>query len=96
MDLLRATIFFRPKIISKVAIMKTKSATTAFFSCPPFLLLALSFSPFSFVFFTEILELISGLKNLPFDAFSLKRRKILLGSVGFQKIAYICIPFNIE
>jgi len=32
----------------KVAIIKTKSATIAFFSSPPFLLLALSFSPFLF------------------------------------------------
>ena len=39
--------FFRPKIISKVAITKTKSAT-AFFSSPPFLLLALSFGSFPF------------------------------------------------
>ena len=31
-----------------VAIRKTKSATIAFFSSPPFFLLALSFSPFLF------------------------------------------------
>ena len=31
---------------SKVAIIKTKSVTIAFFSSPPFPLLALSFSPF--------------------------------------------------
>ena len=37
----RSTVFF-----SKVAIMKTKIATIAFFSSPPFFLLALSFSPF--------------------------------------------------
>ena len=41
--------FFGPKTISKVAIIKTKSATIAFFSSPPFLLLALSFSPFLFL-----------------------------------------------
>jgi len=35
--------------ISKVAIMKTKSATIAFFSSPPFLLLNLSLSPFLFL-----------------------------------------------
>ena len=40
--------FFRPKTISKVATIKTKSATIACFSSPPFLLLALSFSPFLF------------------------------------------------
>ena len=33
----------------KVAIKKSKSATIAFFSSPPFLLLALSFSPFLFL-----------------------------------------------
>ena len=43
--------FFRPKTISKVAIIKTKSATITFS------LLLLSFS---------------ALRNLPFDAFSLK------------------------
>ena len=42
----RPTVFFRAKTISKVAIMKTKSATMAFFSSTPFFLLALSFSPF--------------------------------------------------
>ena len=35
--------------VSKVAIIKTKSATIAFFSSPPFLLLTLSFSPFLFL-----------------------------------------------
>ena len=39
MDLLRRT----------VAILKTKSATIALFSSPPFFLLALSFSPFLFL-----------------------------------------------
>ena len=43
MDLLRRRVFFRPKTISKVAIIKTKSATIAFL-----LLLALSFSHFLF------------------------------------------------
>ena len=38
--------FYRPKAISKLAIIKAKSATIAFFSSPPFLLLALAFSPF--------------------------------------------------
>ena len=40
--------FLRQKL-SKVAIIKTESATIAFFSSPPFLLLALSFSPFLFL-----------------------------------------------
>ena len=45
MDLLRPTVFLRPKTISKIAIIKTKSEAIAFF----LLLLALSFSPFLFV-----------------------------------------------
>ena len=39
----------RPKPFSKVAIIKTKSVTIAFFSSPPFLHLALSLSPFLFL-----------------------------------------------
>ena len=71
MDHLRPTVFSAKN--SKVDIIKTEIATIAFFSSPPFPLLApQSFSPvlwFSFV--TAILErLISGLRNLPFDAFS--------------------------
>ena len=38
---------------SKVAIIKTKSATIAFFSSPPFFLLALSFSLFFFLRYCE-------------------------------------------
>ena len=54
--------FFRPKTISKVAIIKTKSPLNhRFFSPPPFLLL-------SFFFVAMFLELL-GLRNLPFDAF---------------------------
>ena len=45
--------FFRPKSTAKVAIIKTKSAAIAFFSSPPFLLLALSFSPFLFLFYCD-------------------------------------------
>ena len=43
-----SNIFFfsGQKQISKLFIIKTKRATIAFFSFPPFLLLALSFSPF--------------------------------------------------
>ena len=52
--------FFRPKTIFKVAIIKTKSATTAFFFPPPFLHLTLSFS-----FVAMILELL-GLKKRVF------------------------------
>ena len=49
MDLLRGTVFFGQKSNSKVAVIKTKSATTAFFSSPPLFLLALSFSSFIFL-----------------------------------------------
>ena len=68
MDLLRPTDFFLPKVV----IIITKSATIAFFSSPPFLLLALSLSPFlAFSFVTVILELLGLKKPVPFDAFSL-------------------------
>ena len=59
--------FFRPKTISKVAIIKPRvQRLLFFFSSPPFLLLALSFIPFSFV--TVILELL-GLKKRAFWCF---------------------------
>ena len=45
MDLSASNSYFRAKTISKVAIIKTKSATIAFFSLPPFLFLTLSFFP---------------------------------------------------
>ena len=44
MDLLRPTVFFS----AKVAITNSKSVAIAFFSFPPFFLLALSFSPFRY------------------------------------------------
>ena len=53
--------FFFSAEISKVAIIKTKSATIAFFSSPPFLLLPLSFSPFLFLCYV-ILEIL-GVKK---------------------------------
>ena len=40
---------FRPNTISRVAIIKTTSTKIVFLSSPPFLLLALSFSPFLFL-----------------------------------------------
>ena len=66
MDLLSPTVFFGQKLLFKVAIMKTKSATIAFFS-----LLRLSFSSLflfllSFSFVTVILELF-GLKKPSFS-----------------------------
>ena len=61
MDLLRSNSIFRPKTISQVAIMKTKSAAIAFslllLSIPSLFLSLLSFSSV-----TVILELL-GLKN---------------------------------
>ena len=47
MDLLRSIA------ISKLAIIKTKSATIACFSSPPFFLLALAFSPFLFLRYSD-------------------------------------------
>ena len=86
MDIFRPTVFFRPKTISKVVIIKTESATIAFFSSPPFLLVALFLISFCFV--TVILELL-GLRNRPFDAFSLKWLQILLG--WFSKKSVRCL-----
>ena len=57
----RVQQFFFSAEISKVAIIKTKSATIAFFSSPPFLLLPLSFSPFLFLCYV-ILEIL-GVKK---------------------------------
>ena len=53
MDLFRPKVFFRPKAISQVAIIKTKSATITFFSSPPFFVFALSFSPFLFLRYSD-------------------------------------------
>ena len=50
MNLLRQQFFS-----AKVAIIKTKSAAIAFFSCTPSLLLALSFSPFVFLRYCDFL-----------------------------------------
>ena len=63
--------FFRPKTIFKEAIIKTNSATIAFFS-PFFLLLTLSFS-----FVTMILELL-GLKKRAFSRYSRKWLQVSL------------------
>ena len=68
MDLLCPTAFFQAK---KVAIIKTKSAAIAFFLYSSFP------SPFSFFFsfaFSAVTVEPLGLRNLPFDAFSLKMR----------------------
>ena len=71
--------FFRPTTISKVAIIKAKSATIAFFSSIS------SFLPPRSFFFAFPLSLLVwfwsllGPRNLPFYAFSLKWRQISLG-----------------
>ena len=61
-------LIFGQKIF-KVAIRKTKSATIAFFSSPPFFLLALSFSPFLFLRYGDFGAYRAHKKPLPFDAF---------------------------
>ena len=68
----RRTVFFGQNQFFKVAIIKTKSATIAFFSSPPFLLLALCFSPFLFLRYWDFGASRAKLRNMPFDAFSLK------------------------
>ena len=71
--------FFRPTTISKVAIIKAKSATIAFFSSIS------SFLPPRSFFFAFPLSLLVwfwsllGPRNLPFYPFSLKWRQISLG-----------------
>ena len=72
MDLLRRTVFFGQKLFSKVAIIKTKSTTIAFFSSPPFLLLALCFSPFLFLCYCDFGASRAKLRNMPFGSFLLK------------------------
>ena len=68
MDLSRPTVYFSAKI-SKVAIIKTKSATIAFFSSPPFLLLPLPFL-LSFSFVTVILEILGVKKPAIWNRFT--------------------------
>ena len=59
---------FRLKSISKVAIIKTKSAAIAFFSSPPYLPFRSFFFSFPFPSLVRSCSL-SGPKNLPFDPF---------------------------
>ena len=94
MDLFASNIFSRPKSISKVAIIKTKNVTVVFF---PFSFFP---SPRSFFFLFPFPSLLwfwsfSGLRNLPFDAFSLKWLHISLGWF-LQKIGsmYIIMSFG--
>ena len=72
MDLLRSIA------ISKVAIIKTKSATIVFFSRLLFLSRRSYFFPFLFPSLQWFWSF-SGLKNLPINAFSLKWLQISLG-----------------
>ena len=64
--------FFRPKTISKVPIIKTKNAAIAFFSSPHSFFFSFPFP--SLLWFLSF----SGLRNLAFDAFSLKWLQISL------------------
>ena len=57
MDLLRPTVFLRPKTISKIAIIKTKSEAIAFFFSSSLFLFLLSI-----LFVSVILELIGSKK----------------------------------
>ena len=81
MDLFHPTVFCRPKTISNVAIIKTKSATVALFllySSSLFLC-----SP-SLVWFWSW----SSPKTLPFDAFSLIWLQISLGWFSKNRLRY--------
>ena len=84
MDLLRPTVFCPPKTLQKVAITKTESTTIAFFSSPPFFLLALSFSPFLFLRYCDFGASRQS-RNLPFDALFTQMTANFV-TVGFQKI----------
>ena len=75
-------------VISKVAIIITKSATIAFFSSPPFLYLR----------YCDFGASESGLRNLPFDAFSLKWLHISLGCLSRNRLdkGYRLYIYNIH
>ena len=78
-DLFRHTVFFSAKTISKVVIIRTKIASFAFFSSPPFFLLALSFSPFLF------------LRQCDFQALIRERKKLLalIRSNGWKFVGFV-------
>ena len=80
-------IFRQTKTISRVDIIKTKSVTNAFFSCPPVFLLHFSFS---FSFARVIFELIRCKKKKPYCVthFSLKWLNISLGSVSKNQLRF--------
>ena len=92
-DLFRPTVYFRPKTISKVAIIKTKSATIVFFSSPPFFLLALSFFPFLCFRWCDF-GAYRALKTCLLKAFHSNGCRFR--SVGFQKIGYTYIHTNVK
>ena len=86
---------FRPKIISKVAIIKTKSKTIAFFFFSSFP------SPRSFFFSFPFPSLVwfwsfSGLRNMPFGAFSLKRLQISLGWFSKNRLDIYMISYGLN
>ena len=88
MDLLRPTVFFRPKTISNVAITKTNSAIIAFFLFSSFL------PPRSFFFFFPFPSLLwfwslSSPRNLPFHAFSLNWLQISVGWFSEKSAGYL-------
>ena len=71
----------------KVAIIKTKSANIAFFSLLPISFSSLFLFILSFSFVTVIWSS-SSLRNLPFDAFSLKWLQISLGWFSKKLVIY--------
>ena len=91
MDLLRPTVFFRSKTISKVAIIKARSVTLAFF---PLLLSFRSLFLFllSFAFVAMILELL-GLKKHAFWRLSTQMTKNFVRLV-FKKSARYTFRFT--
>ena len=82
--------FFGPKSVSQ----SSRIITIAFFFFPPFLLLALS--PFLFFRYYDFGASQSGLRNLPFDTFSLKWLQISLGCFSKNRLGiYIKNRFGI-
>ena len=78
-------IFRQTKTISRVDIIKTKSVTNAFFSCPPVFLLHFSFS---FSFARVIFELIRCKKKNPTVWPIFRSNGSTFRWVRFQRISY--------
>ena len=81
------SFFFLPKSISKVAIIKTKSATIAFFSSPHYPPSRSFFFSFPFPLLLIFFSL-SGRKHLPFEGFSLTWLTLLLGWFSKNWLGY--------